>query len=148
MRSVYSAPEGLQIGTPRWSPDGNQIAFSLSGSSGDIYVVNADGTEVRQLTVDGKSRFPSWSPDGARLGFEPDSMGTCRDGDGTGCAECRPVWVPTGAPLGDAIAFVYVNEGISWHYLKTMNLDGSAVQDVVNAPDDPRRGTATFSGYA
>ena len=148
MRSVYSAPEGLQIGTPRWSPDGNQIAFSLSGSSGDIYVVNADGTDVRQLTVDGKSRFPSWSPDGARLVFESDSMVTIINSDGTGREELRPGWEPTWSPLGDRIAFVYVNEGSSWHYLKTMNLDGSDVQDVVNAPDDPRSGTATFSGYA
>lgn len=33
----------------------------------DIYLVNADGTELKALTTDGHSRIPIWSPDGSRI---------------------------------------------------------------------------------
>lgn len=38
--------------SPSWSPDGSKIAFSLSreGGRSHIYVVNADGTNLIQLT--------------------------------------------------------------------------------------------------
>jgi TolB protein len=53
-------------GFPRWSPDGEQIAFERGG---DIYVMNMDGTDVRALTHDGKNHSPTWSPDSARIAF-------------------------------------------------------------------------------
>lgn len=52
---------------PRFSPDGNRIAFTSDRGGGDnIWVMNADGSDKRQLT---KETFrllnnPSWSPDG------------------------------------------------------------------------------------
>lgn len=67
-----------------WSPKGDQIAVAAdlrhvgTGSSnvgyGDsgIFVMNADGSNVRQLTYDrqwGWCRHPSWSPDGERIAF-------------------------------------------------------------------------------
>ena len=58
---------------PSYSPDGTQIAFrgdlDLAEPSGDeeIYVMNADGTNVRQLTSNADfDSAPSWSPDGKR----------------------------------------------------------------------------------
>lgn len=42
---------------PTWSPDGNRIAFS-KGNDG-IFIVNANGTGLRQLTTLGAN--PSWS---------------------------------------------------------------------------------------
>jgi len=62
---------------PRWSPDGLQVAF-FSDASGndDIWVVNADGSGLRQLTDHPGADFdPDWLPDG-RLLFASD-----RDGD-------------------------------------------------------------------
>lgn len=50
---------------PCWSPDGKQIACSVSRDDGgrDIWVVNADGTDARNLTVgEGDSSSPAWSP--------------------------------------------------------------------------------------
>jgi dipeptidyl aminopeptidase/acylaminoacyl peptidase len=47
---------------PTWSPDGSQIAFlsNFSGNS-EIWVVNVDGSNLRQLTSAGKDvRFPYW----------------------------------------------------------------------------------------
>ena len=59
---------------PSYSPDGTQIAFrgdlDLVEPSGDeeIYVMNADGTNVRQLTSNADfDSAPSWSPDGKRI---------------------------------------------------------------------------------
>jgi Tol biopolymer transport system component len=60
-------------GTPRFSPDGQRIAFcSLrSGDAMEIWVANADGSSTQQLTH-GPDRFKegaSWSPDGRRIAF-------------------------------------------------------------------------------
>ena len=60
--------EGLPFETqPRFSPDGRRIAFTSDRGGGDnIWIMNADGSDKRQLT---KEEFrllnqPSWSPDG------------------------------------------------------------------------------------
>src|SRR5258708_13893691 len=52
---------------PRYSPDGKQIAF-ISDRDGNmnLWVANADGTHLRQLSKDFRYPFssPLWSPDG------------------------------------------------------------------------------------
>jgi Tol biopolymer transport system component len=59
------------LGT-RWSPDGKKIAH-YSNRSGylQIWTINADGSELRQLTqVPGHDiGFPVWSPDGKQMAF-------------------------------------------------------------------------------
>ncbi len=59
---------------PTWSPDGSKIAFTGSdGGISDLFVVDADGQNLRRLTDD---RFadltPSWSPDGHSIAFATD----------------------------------------------------------------------------
>ncbi|WDI30490.1 amidohydrolase family protein [Hyphococcus flavus] len=55
---------------PRFSPDGSKIAFTSDRGGGDnIWIMNADGTDKRQVT---KETFrllnnPTWSPDGKYL---------------------------------------------------------------------------------
>jgi TolB protein len=50
-------------GKPAWSPDGTKIAFvSDRDGNGDIYVMNADGSNVIRLTNEGYNFEPSWSP--------------------------------------------------------------------------------------
>ena len=55
---------------PRWSPDGEQIAF-YSDRTGryEIWTVRADGSGLKQLTrTTGPSPWlPEWSPDGKRI---------------------------------------------------------------------------------
>lgn len=56
---------------PRFSPDGEQIAFASNrAGSWDIWVVNRDGTQLRQLTDDpGDEIAPTWSPDSGQIAF-------------------------------------------------------------------------------
>jgi Tol biopolymer transport system component len=61
-----------------WSPDGKQIVFAAtdgpnySAHSSQIYVMNEDGSGMRQLTNDPawqSCRHPSWSADGRQITF-------------------------------------------------------------------------------
>jgi TolB protein len=64
--------EGLYQGSPVWSPDGSRLAFFLTDNddlNGQIFVINPDGSGLRQITDDGDNRWPAWSPDGSRIAF-------------------------------------------------------------------------------
>jgi Tol biopolymer transport system component/predicted Ser/Thr protein kinase len=69
---------GRQQGSPRWSPDGKRIAFDSQGEDGHwgIWTIGADGTGLRQLTLDaGDENLPSWSHDGRLLYFSSPRSG-------------------------------------------------------------------------
>ena len=63
---------------PAWSPDSTQIAFfSIRSGNNDIWVMDADGSNERQLTDDPEDdRRPTWSPDGAYIAFDSDRGGS------------------------------------------------------------------------
>jgi WD40 repeat protein len=62
------------IWSPVWSPDDKQIAFSgTHGGITDLYTVDVDGKNLRQLTNDLYGDMqPAWSPDGKKLAFATD----------------------------------------------------------------------------
>jgi Tol biopolymer transport system component len=71
-----------EVYAPRWSPDGRSIAFleyrgEWEGSI--IYVMNADGTDLRQRSTPGGVSWnqmdPAWSPDGAEIAFTMGAYG-------------------------------------------------------------------------
>ena len=83
----------------------------------DIYLMAADGRDVRRVTFDFNAYSPKWSPDGRRLVFEIPGSGiyaTSDDGEGTTAivrssfarsgvgAPVEPAW----SPDGNSIAFV------------------------------------------
>ncbi|HVQ59588.1 MAG TPA: hypothetical protein VMS60_11845 [Solirubrobacterales bacterium] len=69
----------LEVGmSPVYSPDGSEIALIRNTAYGegreettDLYVIRADGTDVRRLTrTPGRSEYsPSWDPSGERLAY-------------------------------------------------------------------------------
>ena len=60
---AISDPSSQGCFQPRWSPDGKKIIFSR-GTSGDsdsnIYTVDADGTNLTQITHGGRDQAPDW----------------------------------------------------------------------------------------
>src|ERR1043165_3765262 len=61
-----------------WSPDGKYLSFTIMdiksmkpmNMSADIYVMKADGTEMKKITAEDNNKFgPSWSKDGKRIYF-------------------------------------------------------------------------------
>lgn len=62
--------------TPVYSPDGKRIAFaSFRDNQWNIYVMNADGSDIRRLTDTSFNIKPSWSPDGKQILFQSDRDG-------------------------------------------------------------------------
>lgn len=128
---------------PAWSPDGEKIAFTVGDNDVgyNIYVVNADGTGEKQLTV-GRHvwEYPNWSADGKRIAFEADSGVVAlltriavMDADGSnvvllsaadveGSPHC-PAWSPDGRRIAFSIAIM---PGIG-----VMNEDGSQATRLV-----------------
>ncbi|HXI21409.1 MAG TPA: DPP IV N-terminal domain-containing protein, partial [Gemmatimonadales bacterium] len=62
------------VTTPAWSPDGTQLVFTgYDGGLSDLFIVNADGSNLRRLTNDKYADLqPVWSPDGRTIAFATD----------------------------------------------------------------------------
>jgi hypothetical protein len=52
---------------PRVSPDGSQVAATVSDPDTDIWVFDLSRRTSTRLTRDGKSLWPIWTPDGQRI---------------------------------------------------------------------------------
>ncbi len=71
-RALTNGGDQEENSDPTWSPDSAKIAFSSNrGGTHEIFVMNRDGSEVRQLThgIKAGCRHPSWSPDGSEIAF-------------------------------------------------------------------------------
>lgn len=74
---IYKPPVTLQMGRPRWSPDGRLVAFIGGLMSdqgvigGDIYTIPASGGDARDVTKDMKASASSliWSRDSKSILF-------------------------------------------------------------------------------
>jgi len=60
---------GVSDAKPAWSPDGTLVAFVRgTGAAADIWIVTADGTTAKRLTVNSVEDYdPNWSPEGSKL---------------------------------------------------------------------------------
>jgi Tol biopolymer transport system component len=166
MRPDGSSPVNLTADSaaadwmPSWRPDGRKLAFMSNrvtptnpGPDPDyeIFVMNADGSGVRQLTANAlDDETPSWSPDGHKLVFQRDFNPIAEQvdydlftmhADGThqrnltsspGVNEQEADW----SPNDRRIAFASDRDGDFELY--TMRPDGSRVRQLTNnqGPDD------------
>lgn len=82
--------QGNADGSPRFSPDGANLAFLRSAQPGEprqIWVIPTHGGEARQLTTAPKGvQDYAWSPDGGRIVYCADTAppGAATDGKGDG----------------------------------------------------------------
>jgi Tol biopolymer transport system component len=125
--------------SPAWSPNGSKIAFERNG---DIYIMNANGLGVTQVTSD--TTFdgePSWSPDGSKIvfvgspsTFDPGEIYIINT-DGSGLTQLTsdslydtgPVW----SPDGSKIAFSREPEGDSPEIF-VMNANGTGLTQLTD----------------
>jgi TolB protein len=56
--------------SPDWRPDGERIAFT----TGNIFTIRPDGSDLKQVTDHGSAYFPSWAPDGKRLAYDATTL--------------------------------------------------------------------------
>ena len=129
---------------PAWSPDGQRIAFTSDRNGDveefggrfntDIFVMNADGSGVEQVTIaDPLSRSasqPAWSPDGSSIAFG-------RSGGGIYVLELSSReawnltdagWAPSWSPDGRWIAYMRTVEFEESHVWKIPAAGGEPTQ--------------------
>jgi Tol biopolymer transport system component len=127
---------------PSWSASG-KIAFDNgSPTSGDIFVINADGSELERLTHSPAARNirPDWSPNGQKIAFTSRRDGNdeiyVMNADGSEptrltnntFSDNAPAW----SPDGRQIVFQSNRDGNVEIY--TMNADGTDQTRVTNYP--------------
>jgi Tol biopolymer transport system component/tRNA A-37 threonylcarbamoyl transferase component Bud32 len=62
--------------TPRFSPDGKRVAFTVTSSGAmDVWVYDRARSTLTKVTSEGLNQRPEWSPDGKRLVFVSDRGG-------------------------------------------------------------------------
>ena len=152
--NLTQSPERMDRASS-WSPDGKQIVFSSTGRNrdgvrrSDIWVMDADGGNPRNLTNHPIDLSPDWSPDGMKIAFHSDRNKDwdfeqnlvnmdiyVMNVDGTGFINLtnHPARDrnPDYSPAGLQIAFSSNRDG-NWE-IYVMNADGTNPINLTNHP--------------
>jgi serine/threonine-protein kinase len=63
---------------PRISPDARKLAIEIEGVNHDCYIYEFATGVLSNITADGVSHWPLWSPDGRTIGYRSGAMGHYR----------------------------------------------------------------------
>jgi Tol biopolymer transport system component/tRNA A-37 threonylcarbamoyl transferase component Bud32 len=133
--------------SPVWSPDGRQFVFySDCDGNREIYVMNADGENLKQLTITSGiyNWFGVWSPDGKQIAFSSNRNGKYQvfvmNADGSDPRVLADGCVPYYSPDGTMIVFnqYCTDSGNIW----VMAANGNNAHAVTAAPKDFNRNPA------
>lgn len=124
---------------PRWSPDGDLIAYEGDRGERGLYVTAADGTSTETLVSGAVGSFgpAEWSLDGTRLAFR--SMEGTRvhvvNADGSGLKQLRDSQCSMGnifwSPDGSKVGFHDTNDK-GWVDIFVVNSDGTGRRSALN----------------
>jgi Tol biopolymer transport system component len=149
--------EGLLGQWPRWSPDGQRLAFlslpleeGLLSDKGELVVISADGAERETVAATGKTEIYSpvleWSPDGRKIAWEsaarsdgvPAGINTVDVDSGqiVELAPGHPGAMPAWSPDGSLIAFVSYDKDPADSDIYIMEADGSNVRRLAETDGD------------
>jgi Tol biopolymer transport system component len=123
---------------PQFSPDGERMAFHVER---DVHTVRVDGSEYTRLTTDpDNGMVPTWSPDGARLGFMSWRTGATEiwvmSADGSDQTrlthtEAGESVDPRWSPDGSRIVYTWLPAGGAGpKHIMSMSADGSDVSQL------------------
>lgn len=123
--------------SPAWSPDGTRLVFVRGTNcyyecAQGLSVINADGTNLRQVTSSPQDADPAWSPDGTKIVYARAGALRIVSADGSPSAligplpvlsAAEPAWSPDGGRLAFSCEVILSNQDIC-----VINADGSGMQ--------------------
>jgi TolB protein len=145
----YDSNPDVNDFNPAYSPDGKTIAFDSNTRGGvifAIYLMNADGSNIRQLTpsaIEGANA--DWSPDGTSITFftnlfvpllsqiytiQPDGAGLTQLTNPASAFDSQPSW----SPQQDAIVFERENASFTASVIYVITTNGSGQNLALQGP--------------
>lgn len=130
--------------SPAYSPDGTRIAFVRgSEDSREIFLMNANGSGVAQLTDNNRADFaPAFSPDGSKIAFASNRAGAqgsdpsiwMMDSDGSDAMQLTsgedddPSFFPDGATIA------FTRGTVADRNIRVVGADGTGEAGLVTSP--------------